>query len=121
MKNLVFVTILLFNQISYGACEKPVTYLLNGDTAKCTGFLFSPEEEAKVRDMKIKFKTMEELVVKQDELNNVLMRRIEVTSQENMYLRKANDSLESRSSTEKIIYFALGVALGVGIMKGLEK
>lgn len=115
MNKLILVSILLFNQLAFGECEKPVTYLKTGDTTTCSGYLFTPEEEKKVREFKIKYTQQVELIQKQDDLNKVLTERLVNQTEQNQYLNKRIESIESGSTLEKVIYFGLGIALGVGI------
>lgn len=120
MKALILVFIMLFNQIAF-ACDKPVTYLKEGTLAVCTGYLFSPEKEKEVRETAIKYNTMEQLNSKQEELIVVLQQRVYVGQQVSDNLRKENESLESKNRMDQIIYFSLGLVLGLGAAKVLTK
>lgn len=118
MKTLI-LSILLFSQISL-ACN-PVTYLTKGSSAACNGYLFSPEKEREVREMTIKYGTMEKLVNQQDEVIRTQDQRIDVLMQQNVNLRNQNDSMESRNQLETAIYFAIGMVIGYGLSKGFNR
>lgn len=40
---------IFYGQLAYAACDKPVTYLLNGTPAPCDGYLFTPDKERELR------------------------------------------------------------------------
>lgn len=119
MKKLI-IALLLISQVSM-ACNKSVTYLQEGSAAPCTGYLFSPEKEKEVREIKVKYADMSQLVAKQDELTQTLNQRIYVISAQNNNLREEIKNVESRGTLEKVIYFSLGIVLGLGIGKVLTK
>jgi hypothetical protein len=43
------ISMLLYGQLAYADCSKPVTFLPNGTPAPCDGFLFTPEKERELR------------------------------------------------------------------------
>ena len=116
----LFLAILLCASVSFADC-KPVSYLQEGKPAPCTGYLYSPEMEKLSRSALINSAKLLELTDKQDELIVILTQRLDVNSQMNQNLRSEIKNVESRSTVEKVIYFALGVALGVGMQKVLSK
>ena|SRR6478736_1568781 len=120
MKYIILTSILLFNQISFAACNKPVTYLTEGSTTQCNGYLFTPEKEKEVREVKSKYETLEALSAKQDELNKNLLQQVEVKTKQVEYMNKYVDSVKSDDTFEQIIYFSLGIALGLGISKAFK-
>lgn len=120
MKYLIIALIFFFNQLAF-ACDKPVSYLQKGQVASCNGYLFSPEQEKEVRDITIKFNELKMLSAKQDELNSVLNQRIFVISEQNYNLREELKKTESSQTLETIIYFSLGIVLGLGMGKVFTK
>lgn len=118
---LLIASIFLFTQISYANCEKPVTYLKEGQSAPCLGYLFTAEKEKEVRADSLKLQTQTELVTKQDELINVLNQRVYIAGVTNENLRSNVSSLESKNKLDQIIYFTLGLVVGLGIGKALTK
>lgn len=121
MRALIISTILLFNQFTFAACKEPVTYLLEGSKAPCVGYLFTPEKELQVRTTAEQFDKIQILVKQQDELIKVLSNRLDINLQQNANLRKQAEFNQSQTRLEQIIYFALGVAVGVGVTKVLVK
>lgn len=106
MKNLGAAAIIFFSSLSgYSACDKAVTRLVEGSPALCTGYLFTPEKELEVRLKVSTYDQMEQLVKKQEELNNILTKRVDNLQDLNL---KYSDRESSRNFYEKFIYFGLG-------------
>ena len=114
------VSILLLSQVSL-ACNKPVTYLTQNTPAPCTGFLFTPEKEKQVREYLKERDSFAEILGKQDELIVTQDKRIDVLLQRNTHLEKRIQSVESQSRFEQIMYFCLGLAVGIGATRALTK
>jgi hypothetical protein len=117
----IILAILLVTSVSFAECKKPVSYLQEGTPVPCTGYLYSPEMEKLSRAALINVGTLTEFTVKQDELIKILNQRVDVNLQANENLRKQIKNEESRSTVEKVVYFALGVVLGVGMQKVISK
>lgn len=120
LSNLIFVLIFMFSQISFASCKQPVTYLGLGERAVCAGYLFSPEKEAEVRNLVQRYEILVEIVEKQERLIENLNNRVDLNQKISQNLQDQLDNKNSQSTLEKIIYFTLGIALGVGITKVLN-
>lgn len=110
----------MFSQISFASCKQPVTYLGLGERAVCAGYLFSPEKEAEVRNLVQRYEILVEIVEKQERLIENLNNRVDLNQKISQNLQDQLDNKNSQSTLEKIIYFTLGIALGVGITKVLN-
>lgn len=117
----LILAILLISSVSLADCKKPVSYLQEGKPAACDGYLYSPEMEKLSRAALINVGTLTELTHKQDELILVLTQRADLNMKINENLRSEIKNTESRSTMEKVVYFALGIVLGVGMQKVLSK
>lgn len=120
MKSLI-LSILLFSQISFGACDKPVTYLTEGTPAKCTGYLFTPEQEKSVREDVFALGKYKELVKMQDDLVGTLNERIDNYEFMTENLRSENEFIQKKNTWMNGIYFVLGLASGMFLQKQLTK
>lgn len=120
LSNLVFLFIFMFSQISFASCKQPVTYLGLGERAVCSGYLFSPEKEAEVRNLVQRYEILVEIVEKQELVIENLNNRVDLNQKISQNLQDQLDNKNSQSTLEKIIYFTLGIALGVGIAKVLN-
>jgi hypothetical protein len=101
----LILAILLIGSIASAECANPVSYLKQGQPALCTGYLFSPEMELKVRTEVIQYAKLQEVSSKQDELIDTLNQRIK--NQENQMQTE-----ERASFINKVIYFAAGLSIG---------
>lgn len=119
MKKII-LSLLLISNVSL-ACNKPVTYLTQGTPSPCTGYLFTPEQEKLVREYKQERDSFAEILGKQDSLISVLDQRVDVLLRRNEGLDKQVKSLESQSKFEKIVYFCLGLAVGITATQALSK
>lgn len=98
---------LLFSLIltSHAACDKPVSYLTEGQSAPCTGYLFTPEKELEVRYKINSYDNLTELTKKQEELIDILNKRIENNQKQiGLYQDK-----ESSGYFTQLLYFGMGV------------
>lgn len=112
-----FLSVFLMNQVSFALCEQPVTYLDVGERAVCAGYLFSPEKTKEITEMAQRYPIMVELISKQEYLINKLNERVELNQQISANLREQLQNKENENNLEKIIYFALGTAIGIGVSK----
>jgi response regulator RpfG family c-di-GMP phosphodiesterase len=110
MKNLFAAAFIFFTSFqSFADCAKPVTSLKEGTTAPCTGYLFSPEKELEVRLKVSTYGQMEDLVKRNEELNNILNNRVENLHKLNAAMIEREQSRENQDTLVKLGYFALGV------------
>lgn len=95
MKYLIILS-LIFSANSFA-----VTPIKEGQKSPETGYIFTPSEEKQVRGINEKRLKLEDLAVKQEELNKVQSERITELEKE----------VEKRSftTTQKVIYFGLGI------------
>lgn len=96
---IVLVGILLQTSAVYAddVCEKSVTFIKIGNPAPCSGYLFSPEMEEKMRILDQKSKILELSLSKQEELTKVQDERIILLQDRNLTLY---NQLEDRKETE---------------------
>ena len=102
MKYLIILS-LIFSANSFA-----VTPIKEGQKSPETGYIFTSSEEKQVRGINEKRLKLEDLAVKQEELNKVQSERISELEKE----------VEKRTFTtsEKVIYFGLGVlATGISV------
>lgn len=106
-------SILLVLSLSFPsyACDNNVKYLTQGTPAPCTGYLFSPEQEYKVRLSTERYEIMKLMVEKQTDINNVLEERLKNTQQYNEYLSQRLRKEKKDDFWHKTIYFGLGAVL----------
>ena len=116
----IIIAILLASSLSFAEC-KPVSYLQAGQASPCTGYLYSPEMEKMSRSALINVGTLTELTQKQDEMITILTQRVDLNLQMNQNLRSEIKNVESRSTVENVVYFVLGIVVGVGMQKVLSK
>jgi len=127
-KLISLIMLISIVNISLAECIKDVTFLNKGEAAPCSGFLFSPEKELKVRIMneENKFFTQQlELLNKQVNLLNESIRLQEsITNKERdkaeLWRIRAEDStrklIESEDGRGKrdLIFVIGGVILTIG-------
>ena len=104
MKYLIILSII------FSANSFAVTPIKSGQKSTETGYIFSVDEEKQVRGINEKRLKLEDLSVKQEELNKVQSERIVVLEKE----------VENRSftNTEKVLYFVGGI-LATGLILSL--
>ena len=93
------------------ACKEPVYFLQKNEKAPCTGYLFSPEMELKIREdivaydgLKLEHQLLQKELDLTKELNLELVREI-----------KAKDAILQVKKYENILYFALGIVVAGSI------
>jgi hypothetical protein len=92
----LFLSIVLYSGYSFAACPKPVTYLTEGQTTQCSGYLFTPDKELEVRTKLVEYDYISQINKKQNELIVILNERnlnlakqvsiVEDTSKFNIYV-----------------------------------
>jgi hypothetical protein len=120
MKTLI-LSILLFSQISFAVCNKPVTYLTEGKPAPCNGYLFTPEQEKQVREDVFALGKYKELVKMQDDLVGTLNERIDNYEFMTENLRSENEFIQKKNTWMNGIYFVLGITVGIVAQRQLGK
>lgn len=93
------------------ACDKPVQYLSQGQNTPCTGYLFSPEKELEVRQMKETYNLHLEVKQLQKERIDILETRIDNYQEYQVELEKELRNREDISFWKNTLYFGLGVLL----------
>jgi hypothetical protein len=109
MKNLIISTLILLSSQSF-ACDKPVTYLLSGDTAPCSGYLFSPKKELEVREKIVELKYTKEIVLEQQKVIALIIERLQDHQND---LSSANKEIESFKKYEP---YKIGGSFLLGII-----
>ena len=105
----LFLSLIVYSQYTFAACDKPVSYITKGSRAECSGYLFSPELEQEVRGMAQNYEKLKVIVLQQDELIQVLDKRVALQMSVNQNLRDQNDYLTKETVIQKAIWFGVGV------------
>ncbi len=119
---------MLYTGAALAQCSKPVTYLTKGSETPCTGFLFTPEAEAKVRLTDL------DLTIQKD-INAIQTRQLEIYKEDSKLLLEQKDlwRVRAEDSTKKLIesennkiwsmflYFAAGAAVTTLITYGVNQ
>lgn len=121
MIRLILIFVLFANNAL--ACSEDVQIIEKGQTANCTGFLFSPiaakkaDEAADDRDYYKKLsEKLEQRQKLQDERSKVLDKRLQLYMEQSHILSEKLTERENRSEWEKVLYFSLGVVVtGVAV------
>lgn len=113
MKKIIslILSIQIYSGYTFAECSKPVTYLQEGTPAICSGYLFTPEKELDVRLKITNYEKLELIIKKQDELVDVLNKRIEVQLQQNKELNELIATRENETFLHKALFFGLGAVL----------
>jgi hypothetical protein len=115
----LFISIIFFAQVTFGACNQPVTYLTEGSKTTCTGYLFTPEAEMDVRETKMNHDRLQQLTMTQEKLIEILNKRVNNNTLQNENLRNEVSNLETANTWTKVLYFGLGV-LATGLVFQLK-
>lgn len=108
----LFLSIFLYLQYSFADCSKPVTYLAEGAKAPCTGYLFTPDTELKVRTEMDKFEKTKELLSAQKTYTAEISKELLIKAELNNNLKEQVKNLEEQSVYTKALWFGLGIILG---------
>lgn len=119
MKTLI-LSLLIFN-LTWAACNKPVTYLTEGSTTLCTGYLFSPEKELEVRIKVENFDNIMEIKNKQNELIDILNQRVKLAQDQNMKLEQYIQERQNMNWYINIGFFIAGALLTGYIASNVNK
>ncbi|PCI45898.1 MAG: hypothetical protein COB41_00480 [Proteobacteria bacterium] len=108
-KILSFILCIFLSVPAFGKCDKPVSYLSKGSTVSCTGYLFSPEKELEVRLKVEKYNFLEEYSKTQQDINEILSKRLTDSQEYNQYLSKRLKEERGSKFWRTTLYFGLGV------------
>lgn len=111
------LAMIFVSSVTYAQCDEPVSYLRKGQIVNCSGYLFSEEKEKQVREMVNKYPILLELTSKQEHLINKLNDRVELNQQISTNLRGQLENRESNNRLQNIIYFTLGLVVGITVNK----
>lgn len=125
---LMFFLLYIFSFKALAKCDKPVTYLLEGSQAPCTGFLFTPEQEAKVRLADLDLSIQKEInAIQQQQLGILKEDNKLLSEQNNLWRNRAEDSTkrliesESNKTWKMFLYFLAGAAVTTAITYGVNQ
>lgn len=105
------VILFLIPSLAFAECKQPVSLLEEGKPAPCLGYLFTPEKEAEVRTKIANYNNLELIVKKQDELVDVLNKRVYNQIEQNQILNEQLNLREKETFTQKAIFFVLGAVV----------
>lgn len=119
----IILAILFTTSTVFAQCPKNVQPIKEGQTANCTGFLFSPETEKKANDAVEDAKYYKELtdrLIKRKELTdkeiNILDKRLELYIKQSEITAKELNRKRNEDKWQKVIWFGLGVlATGLAV------
>src|SRR5690348_9417005 len=113
----IIITIVLISNVASAACTKPVTYLTEGSTTQCNGYLFTPEAERtnyqKLEDLKI----LKETDKLQEERFNEASTSLNEYIKYSRELEKVNRKQQITNDVTKILYFIAGVGVSYLMFK----
>lgn len=116
MLKIIIAIVLISNSVS-AACNKPVSYLTEGSSAPCTGYLFTPEAERanyqKLEDLKILKETDRLQEERFKETSTSLNEYIQYSRE----LEKINRKQQITNDVTKILYFIAGVGVSYLMFK----
>lgn len=109
MKKLILLIYMLTSSFATWAdCAKPVTYLSQNDPAPCSGYLFTQEKELDVRIKVSAYDNLMKLNDKNNELIDILSKRVENQSQQNLLLQNEINQRNNNDYWQKTLFFILG-------------
>ncbi len=117
---LVIITMLPLQTLA--SCKQSVELIEKGSQAPCTGFLFSPEAEAKVAqdysDLQY-YKALNERLEERRKLTDkelfIIDKRLQLYIEQSEILSERLHKREKHSEWQKVIWFSLGV-LATGLV-----
>ena len=124
----VLITFLCFTKISNAAeCSKEVQVIEEGQTANCSGFLFSDSAEKKAAEAKndvIYFNKLvprlEQKINKESERNAILEKRLDLYIRQSEVLAKDKVKSDNRKFWERVGMFMLGSLIMYGAVEVAE-
>ena len=119
----IILIIFLFSQLTYAKCPEDIQVIEKGQTANCSGLLFSPEASKKVDETQADAKYYKELsdrLLQRRDLTNkeisILDRRLQLYIDQSYDLAKEIHKKEKEDKWQKLMYFGLGVlATGISV------
>ena len=107
LKKIIIVInclVLFSSQICYSVCEKPVKLLNQGDSAPCTGYLFSPDKNRELFIINEEHKIFKKQLEIKDLMINNLDKNIKLHEEILDKSRKQTDIWETKAkeSTEQL-------------------
>lgn len=123
----ILLSFAIFTQTAYSNCSQPVSYVLIGKPAPCTGYLFSPEKEQQLRIEDEEYKYNLQLLQVKDEQITLYKQEVsdlrDTTNKEQqkaeLWRKSAEDTSakyvasQERQGTRDLIFTVLGVLLTV--------
>lgn len=107
-------------------CDKRVQPIKSGETAPCSGFLFSDEAEkdaARARDDAKYYKELSDKLIERnkvvDKESEILERRLQLYVTQSDMLAEKLTKEESKDFWQKALYFGLGAIITGGIAYGV--
>lgn len=118
MKKLVSVTLalILYSQSIFAVCNKPVTYLKEGASAACNGYLFTPEQELLVRDAVEDNERYKHIITDLETLTANQDKRIALEVERYSNIKAQLDLKNDKSMWERLAWFIGGVAVATGVI-----
>jgi hypothetical protein len=126
-KSLIgLLSLVMFGQAAFG-CDQPVTYVLVGKPAPCTGYLFSPEKEKALRledeeyqfDLQLIQLKDQQIGLYKQEVTDLQDANAKEQQKSELWRKAAEDSttkyvaIQERQGTRDLIFTILGVVLTV--------
>lgn len=112
-KIALFLSISLIAQFSLANCPLPVTFLFEGATTHCDGYLFTPDAEKEARQYKLdseyykyQYIKSSEIVIKYEDLVDNLQNQINVLSKISTVQQDTINNTKNNN-----IYYAVGGAI----------
>jgi hypothetical protein len=105
------VVLFLIPSLTWAECKQPVSLLKEGEKAECLGYLFTPEKEAEVRTKIANYNNLDLITKKQDELIDILNKRVYNQIEQNQLLSNQLELREKESFTQKAIFFIVGAVV----------
>lgn len=112
---IILASLVLISSLSANAVCDKVEYLKEGDKAPCNGYLFTPEEEQKLRDTNERFKIQSQIILKQDEKINSLETSLSNAKSTNQELNRQLNIQETSTFFKVMSYFVGGLLVGYAV------
>lgn len=96
-------------------CDKPVTYLLEGQAAPCNGYLLTPEMELTARTAVSDLKDYKNIIKGQDDEIVIMDKRITLDQEKATILQKELDYARATDFYTKAACFVAGVVIVLAV------
>jgi hypothetical protein len=116
----------LFCNVSFAAeCAKDISIIKKDQPAQCDGFLISKSQEQYFNDLYERNDLLSKQLSKTDELNKLLVQRVDITNTQLITCNKATEDLVTASKKDVtwtmiksgVVGVLLGVLIGVVVAK----